>query len=67
MAPSQETEIALMRQEISVLRTEIDGLEGEVKELQKQDKARMRAGLIALCGIVMSLGVYIWQTTVGKP
>lgn len=65
--PSLETKVAVQATEIARLRKQQDDLETEVKELRRLDTSRMRAGVVILGGMVLSLAGYIFHIVTGAP
>ena len=60
MTPA-ETEFIIDR-----MREDVKLLESKVKELEEQDKRRLRSAVVALGAIVLSMGTYIWTVMVGN-
>jgi len=56
-----DVSFALLKASVADLREETHRLENEVAEMKKQDQARLRAGVLALGGVVLSLITYIWS------
>jgi hypothetical protein len=61
---SNETEIALMRRDREELRLQLAVERMEIDKLKELDNKRMRAAVVTLFGIVISLGIYIWAFVV---
>ena len=62
---TNSTDIAMLRRDIDELRASNERQRDEIDRLKELDTKRMRAAVVVLGGLVMSLVVYIWAMVVG--
>jgi type VI protein secretion system component VasF len=65
--PAQQVQIALLRQQTADLKAKVEQQEKRFEEMEMRDRSRMRAAIMVLGGIAMSLATYIWATLVEGP
>jgi len=63
---TDSTDIALMKRDIADIRKEIEAERIEIEKLKDQDTKRMRAAIVVLGGLVLSMGTYIWTQFAGS-
>ena len=60
-----EIELAMLKRDIADLRSQNKQHRDEIEKLKQLDNNRMRAALVVLGGLVLSLITYIWTQTNG--
>jgi len=59
-----QTDIAMLKRDIEDLRALCNEQKVKIDALEKLDKQRMRAAVIALGTVVVGMGLYIWRVVV---
>lgn len=62
---TNSTDIAMLRRDIDELRASNERQRDEINMLKELDTKRMRAAVVVLGGLVVSLVVYIWALVIG--
>lgn len=59
-----ETDIQVLKMKIENLEKEARLNHDEIEKLKALDEKRMRSAVVALAGVVIALGLYIWRVIV---